>query len=52
MIVLGIILIVLSYVVAVPPIVTYLAWILVVVGVVFLVLGNTGRPVGGRKVWF
>ena len=52
MIVLGIILIVLSYVVAVPPIVSYLGWILVIIGLVFLVLGSSGRAVGGRRYWY
>ncbi|MFC5235039.1 hypothetical protein [Pseudonocardia zijingensis] len=26
--------------------------IVLIVGVVFFILGNVGRPVGGRKVWF
>jgi hypothetical protein len=26
--------------------------IVLIVGIVFLILGNVGRPVGGRKVWF
>jgi Family of unknown function (DUF6131) len=31
---------------------TYIGGILIVVGLVLLVLGRTGRAVGGRKVWF
>jgi hypothetical protein len=26
--------------------------IVLIVGIVFFILGNVGRPVGGRKVWF
>jgi hypothetical protein len=26
--------------------------IVLIIGVVFFILGNVGRPVGGRKVWF
>lgn len=26
--------------------------ILLLVGVVFFILGNVGRPVGGRKLWY
>ena len=51
MIALGIILLVLGYVLSVPILIT-LGWILVVVGVVFLVLGSVGRPVAGRRYWF
>jgi hypothetical protein len=36
----------------VPSIVITLGWILVVIGVVFLVLGSVGRPVAGRRYWF
>ncbi|MDT5086131.1 MAG: hypothetical protein QOI79_3938 [Mycobacterium sp.] len=51
MIALGIILLVLGYVLSVPILIT-LGWILVVVGVVFLILGSVGRPVAGRRYWF
>ncbi|MFZ3294842.1 MAG: DUF6131 family protein [Mycobacterium sp.] len=51
MIALGIILLVLGYVLPVPILIT-LGWILVVVGVVFLILGSVGRPVAGRRYWF
>jgi hypothetical protein len=29
-----------------------IGWILLVIGIVLLVLGRTGRAVGGRKVWY
>jgi Family of unknown function (DUF6131) len=51
MIALGIILLILGYVLPVPILIT-LGWILVVVGVVFLILGSVGRPVAGRRYWF
>ena len=52
MIVLGIVLLVLGYLAPVPPVIGYIGWLLVVIGVVFLILGNTGRPVAGRRYWF
>jgi Family of unknown function (DUF6131) len=51
MIALGVILLVLGYVLPVPILIT-LGWILVVIGVVFLILGSVGRPVAGRRYWF
>lgn len=30
----------------------YLGGLLLVIGVVMVILGAIGRPVGGRKVWF
>ena len=33
-------------------ILTYIGVVLVVIGAVFWILGSTGRPVGGRKVWY
>ncbi len=51
MIVLGIILIVVGYLVPLPILYT-IGGILLVVGLILLVLGQTGRAVGGRKVWF
>ena len=51
MIALGIILLVLGYVLPMSILIT-LGWILVVVGVVFLILGSVGRPVAGRRYWF
>ena len=50
MIVLGIILIVVGYLLPIPIVAT-IGWILLVVGVILLILGQVGRPVGGRKVW-
>lgn len=52
MIILGLILLVVGYLV---PGLSFLVWIgglLLIVGLILLVLGNVGRPVGGRKVWF
>lgn len=51
MIILGIILLLLGYLLGLN-ILTILGIILIVVGVVLLILGQVGRPVGGRKVWF
>ncbi len=51
MIALGLILLVLGYVLPMSILIT-LGWILVVVGVVFLILGSVGRPVAGRRYWF
>ena len=52
MIVLGVILILVGYLLPVPAIIATIGWGLLVIGVVLLVLGQVGRPVGGRKVWF
>jgi hypothetical protein len=51
MIILGIILLLLGYLLGIS-ILTTLGIILIVVGLVLLILGQVGRPVGGRKVWF
>ncbi|HLS00293.1 MAG TPA: DUF6131 family protein [Mycolicibacillus parakoreensis] len=51
MIVLGIILLVLGYVLAVPVLWT-IGIILVVIGAVLWLLGALGRPVAGRRYWF
>lgn len=51
MIVVGIVLLLLGYLIPVP-LLAWLGWILVVVGVIFWVLGATGRPVGGRTRWW
>jgi protein-S-isoprenylcysteine O-methyltransferase Ste14 len=48
MIVLGIILILVAYLLPVPALNATIGWILLVIGVVLLVLGQIGRPVGGR----
>lgn len=51
MIILGIVLAVLGYFLAVPILQT-VGIILVVAGAVLWILGAVGRPVAGRKVWF
>jgi hypothetical protein len=51
MIILGVLLAVLGYVLAVPILQT-VGIILVVAGAVLWILGAVGRPVAGRKVWF
>jgi hypothetical protein len=52
MIGLGIILLILGIVVPGLYILKTLGIILLIIGVVFLVLGSTGRPVGGRRYWY
>lgn len=52
MIVLGIVLLLLGYLLPVPPIVSTIGIVLIVIGVVLLLLGAVGRPVGGRRYWF
>ncbi len=51
MIILGIILLVVGYVAAIP-ILYSIGGLLLVIGVILWILGAVGRPVGGRKVWF
>jgi hypothetical protein len=51
-IVLGIILVVVGYVVPNLAILSYIGWIILAVGLILLVLGSVGRPVGGRKYWY
>ncbi len=51
MIILGVILLLLGWLTGISLLYTVGA-IVLIVGVVFLILGNVGRPVGGRKVWF
>jgi uncharacterized membrane protein len=55
-ILLGIILLLISYFAPIPAqldqIVNVVGWILLIVGVVMLVLGTTGRAVGGRRYWY
>jgi len=51
MIILGLILLLIGYFTSIS-ILYYIGGILPIIGVVFLILGNVGRPVGGRKVWF
>ena len=56
MIVVGIILLLVSYLAPLPAsldqIVNVIGWILVVVGVILVILGATGRQVGGRRYWY
>ncbi len=51
MIVLGIILLVIGYLAGIS-LLYYLGGLLLIVGIVFLILGRTGRAVGGRANWF
>ncbi|MET0187823.1 hypothetical protein EV383_1114 [Pseudonocardia sediminis] len=51
MIVLGVILLLIGYFTSIS-ILYYIGGILLIIGVVFLILGAIGRPVGGRKAWF
>jgi hypothetical protein len=51
MIILGVILLVIGFIAAIPILWT-IGIILVVVGAILLLLGATGRAVGGRKVWY
>jgi hypothetical protein len=50
-IILGLILLILGYVLGIT-LLYYLGGILLVVGVILLVLGSTGRAVGGRRHYF
>jgi hypothetical protein len=50
-IVLGIILLLLGYFLGIS-ILTTIGIIVLVIGIVFLVLGQMGRGVGGRKYWY
>jgi len=50
-IVLGVILLVLGYVLGIS-ILTTVGIIVLLLGVVFLVLGQTGHAVAGRRYWF
>jgi hypothetical protein len=52
MIVLGVIFILVGYLLPVPAIIATICWILLVIGVVLLILGQVGRPVGGRRYWY
>ncbi|GBG40832.1 DUF6131 family protein [Mycobacterium montefiorense] len=51
MVVLGIVLLILGYVFAIPLLWT-IGIVLVVIGAVLWVLGSVGRPVGGRRYWY
>ena len=51
MIILGIILLVVGYFTGLT-LLYYLGGLLLIIGVVLLVLGRTGRAVGGRSNWY
>jgi hypothetical protein len=50
-IVLGVVLLVVGYLLGIP-ILTTLGIILVVIGVILLLLGTTGRAIGGRRHYY
>jgi uncharacterized membrane protein HdeD (DUF308 family) len=50
-IILGLILLLVGYLTGVSLLYT-VGSIMLIVGIVFFILGNVGRPVGGRRVWF
>ena len=51
MIVLGLILLILGWILGISILWT-IGIIVLIVGVIFLVLGQMGRAVGGRKYWY
>ena len=51
MIILGLILLLVGYFTSIT-LLYYLGGLLVIIGVVLMILGAVGRPVGGRKSWF
>jgi hypothetical protein len=51
MIILGVILLLIGWLTGLS-ILYYIGGILLVVGLVLLLLGSTGRPVGGRSYWY
>ena len=51
MIILGLILLVVGYLLGIS-LLYYLGGILLVVGIILLVLGSTGRAIGGRRHFF
>ncbi|OJG06046.1 hypothetical protein BG618_02771 [Pseudonocardia autotrophica] len=51
MIILGLILLLVGYFAGIQ-LLYCIGGLLVIVGVVLLILGAIGRPVGGRKAWF
>ncbi len=51
MIILGLLLLLVGWLTGVSLLYT-VGSIVLIVGIVFFILGNVDRPVGGRKVWF
>lgn len=51
MLILGLILLVVGYVVPIPILYT-IGWILVVIGLILLLLGATGHPIGPSRWYF
>jgi hypothetical protein len=51
MIVLGLVLLVIGWLASIPILVT-LGTIVLVIGLVLMVLGTTGRAIGGRRYWY
>jgi hypothetical protein len=51
MVVLGVVLLILGYVFAIPLLWT-IGIVLIVIGAVLWILGSVGRPVGGRRYWY
>ena len=51
MIILGIVLVVVGYVAGIP-VLTTIGVILAVIGLVLLLVGSTGRAIGGRRHWY
>lgn len=51
MIILGVVLLVLGFVFGIPVLWT-IGLVLIAVGVVLMILGATGRAIGGRKTWY
>jgi hypothetical protein len=51
MIILGLVLMVIGWLASIPVLVT-IGVIVLVVGLVLLLLGSIGRPVGGRKFYY
>lgn len=50
-IVLGLVLMIIGFVAGISILWT-IGIIVLVIGIIFYILGATGRPVGGRKVWY
>lgn len=51
MIILGLILLIIGYVAGIS-LLYYIGGLLLIVGIILLILGRTGRAVGGRTNWF